>query len=172
MESVIAKRPLVKIGSEFGRLRVIGQPFNVRVGSELRRMQHVVCECECKEIVVAQCSVLTIGRLLSCGCYHSDELKARNLKHGLAPRGGSKPYDTWIHIRERCLDPRHRKFSRYGGRGISICDEWRESPVAFCEWALANGWSADLQIDRIDNEGNYEPSNCRFVTHAENQRNR
>jgi hypothetical protein len=166
-------RAIVNVGDKFGRLKIIGQPFYVRVGSQRKRMQHAVCECECGKTIAARCSILKIGRLLSCGCYHSDELKARNTTHGLAPRtDGPKPYDTWCHIRERCLDPRGKYFHRYGGRGIRVCDEWVDDPVAFCEWALANGWKPKLQIDRIDNNGNYEPDNCRFVTHAENQRNR
>lgn len=174
MTSVIATRPVVHVGDKFGRLSVIGRPFFVRVGSGHKRMQHAVCECECGKKVIARCSVLKIGRLLSCGCYHSDELAARNRKHGLAERrkGVSKPYDTWTHMRERCLNPRHSKYHRYGGRGITICDEWRDDPVAFCAWATANGWQPGLQLDRINNDGNYEPGNCRFVTHAENQRNR
>jgi len=172
MTSLVAKRPLVNIGDTFGRLCVIGKPFNVRVGSAQKRMQHCVCQCECKAILVARCSVMKIGRLVSCGCYHSDELTERNTKHGLAPRGQKKPYDNWIHMRERCLDPRHTCWNRYGGRGIKICEEWIDSPEVFCEWALANGWQPGLHLDRIDNNGNYEPSNCRFVTHAENQKNR
>lgn len=171
MESVLATRPVVNVGDEFERLSVIGKPFNVRVGSASKRMQHAVCRCRCGQIVVARCSVLKIGRLLSCGCFHADELKQRNYKHGLAPRGIRKPYDHWCHMRERCLDESHSKYHRYGGRGITICPEW-ESPVAFCEWAMANGWEPGLQLDRINNSGNYEPTNCRFVTHAENQRNR
>lgn len=173
MESVLAKRPVVNRGDKFKRLTVIGRPFNVRVGTAQKRMQHAVCRCECGAVIVARCSILKIGRLYSCGCYHSDELRERNTKHGLAPRSKEpKPYDTWIHIRERCYDPRHKSYKHYGGRGIEVCDEWRDTPEAFCKWAEENGWSPDLTIDRIDNEGNYEPGNCRFVTQAENNRNR
>lgn len=172
MVSLVAKRPVVNVGDEFTRIRVIGSPFNVRVGSANKRMQHAVCQCECGEVLVARCSVLKIGRLHSCGCYQSDVTAARNFKHGLAPRKVPKPYNTWCHIRERCLDPNYPYWHRYGGRGIKVCDEWRDSPEAFCKWAIENGWQPDLTIDRIDNNGNYEPSNCRFVTQAENNRNR
>lgn len=172
MVSLVAKRPVVNVGEEFERLRVIGEPFNVRVGSGQKRMQHAVCMCRCGQVLVARCSVLKIGRLLSCGCYHSDELAERNYKHGLAPRGVPKPYNTWIHIRERCTDPRNKYWHRYGGRGITVCKQWMDSAEAFCSWAIANGWRPELTIDRIDNDGNYEPTNCRFVTHAENNRNR
>jgi hypothetical protein len=72
---------------------------------------------------------------------------------------------------ERCIRPATNSFSRYGGRGISICDEWRNDFVSFYSWAISHGWSDGLQIDRINNDGNYEPSNCRFVTNKENCRN-
>jgi hypothetical protein len=73
---------------------------------------------------------------------------------------------------QRCENPRHVGWHRYGGRGISICPEWRSSRKAFFDWALANGYQHGLQIDRINNDGNYEPANCRFVTRSVNSQNR
>jgi hypothetical protein len=72
---------------------------------------------------------------------------------------------------DRCENPRNSAWHRYGGRGISVCADWHSIQI-FTDWALANGYRRDLEIDRIDNDGTYEPNNCRFVTHAENMRNR
>lgn len=81
-------------------------------------------------------------------------------------------FGLWETMRSRCNNPNREKYGDYGGRGIEVCDEWNRSAEAFCEWALANGYKDGLQIDRIDNNGNYEPSNCRFVTPKTNSRNK
>lgn len=83
-----------------------------------------------------------------------------------------KLFGIWETMRSRCNNPNRERYGDYGGRGIEVCDEWNLSAESFCEWALANGYKDGLQIDRIDNNGNYEPSNCRFVTPKENSRNR
>ncbi len=90
------------------------------------------------------------------------------IKHGLS---GSKLYKVWVSIKFRCTNPKHRDFHRYGGRGIRYCPEW-EKFIPFMEWALANGYQEGLEIDRIDNDGNYEPSNCRWITRQKNSLNR
>ena len=78
---------------------------------------------------------------------------------------------VWTAMRTRCLNPNHDNYHNYGGRGITICDEWNNHGAGpFVDWALANGWRKGLQLDRIDNEGNYEPSNCHFVTPIQNAR--
>lgn len=76
------------------------------------------------------------------------------------------------HMKDRCYNPRNKSYTSYGGRGISICDEWLSDYMAFESWALSHGWVEGLAIDRIDNNGNYSPGNCRFVTAAENNQNR
>ncbi len=80
-------------------------------------------------------------------------------------------HTTWTSMKQRCLDKNHNKYHRYGGRGITVCNEWKGF-VNFREWALKNGYSDDLTIDRINNDGNYEPSNCQFITSLENSRKR
>lgn len=76
------------------------------------------------------------------------------------------------HIIRRCTDPEFQDFRNYGGRGITVCEEWMRNPQSFVDWAFAHGWKRGLQIDRIDNDGPYSPINCRWVTSAENNRNR
>jgi len=80
-------------------------------------------------------------------------------------------YKVWSAIRERCINKNCSTYEYYGGRGIDICNDWLNNPRAFIEWALCHGWEKGLQIDRIDNDGNYQPSNCRFVTRGDNARN-
>ena len=75
-------------------------------------------------------------------------------------------------MKERCYDPKSRSYKDYGARGIQICDEWLNDPNSFVKWALENGYEPGLSIDRIDNDGNYKPENCRWVTLAENNQNR
>lgn len=77
-------------------------------------------------------------------------------------------HKTWTNIKRRCSDKNNDNFMYYGGRGISVCDEWKNDFRKFAEWAMENGYDDSLYIDRIDNDGNYEPNNCQFVTHKEN----
>jgi len=103
----------------------------------------------------------------SCGCQKDEHKKS----HG---DGTSKNrlYRCWKSIKCRCLTKSTTRYDRYGGRGITMCKEWVESFAAFRSWALKNGYEETLTIDRTDNDGNYEPSNCRWVTKRENNRNR
>lgn len=99
--------------------------------------------------------------------------------HGLSTNGG-RIYQLWKSIKYRCYNKNSRDYQRYGGRGIKMCDEWLNNPKAFCDWALANGYKEEktdkglniLTIDRIDVNGDYEPSNCRFITNAEQAKNK
>lgn len=93
--------------------------------------------------------------------------------HGYARQGDQHPlYRVWNGMICRCETPSSGGYENYGGRGIMVCDEWRHDFVAFKEWAMANGWKKGLHIDRKDNDGNYSPDNCRFVTAAVNARNK
>lgn len=90
-------------------------------------------------------------------------------EHGMIK---SQLYAIWAHIKNRCLNPNDKGYKNYGGRGIKICAQWIESFTAFADWANKNGYEKGLEIDRINNNGNYEPLNCRFVKNIVNQRNR
>lgn len=122
------------------------------------------CKCSCgKEINVDYLS-LTKGYTRSCGC-----LKRYNTKHNLV---NTKLYNVWTDIRQRCLNIKNPNYKNYGGRGITICKSWAIDFKNFYDWALANGYKEGLTIDRIDVNGNYEPSNCRWATMKEQSRNK
>ena len=93
-------------------------------------------------------------------------------KNGRGQWRATPLYQVWLDIKKRCLNANHAHYLAYGGRGISICEEWLHDSQAFLQWAVANGYRKGLQIDRIFNNGNYTPSNCRFVTPRENSSNR
>lgn len=99
--------------------------------------------------------------LASCGCLEEKRL------HGDTK---ARLYNVWVKMKQRCTDSKSHAYKRYGGRGISICDQWMDYRN-FKKWATNNGYSDKLQIDRINNDGNYEPGNCRFVTGTVNMRN-
>lgn len=90
-------------------------------------------------------------------------------KHG---KTETKLYKTWFNMKHRCYYPKSSHFEKYGGRGITVCDEWRKSFSAFEAWALSNGYKEGLSLDRIDGNGNYEPNNCRWADMTTQIRNR
>lgn len=99
--------------------------------------------------------------------YHSG-LRNPNYRTGLAATGvRSSLYNSWQNMKARCTNPKHPKYHRYGGRGITVCPEWNDIR-GFAAWAYSAGWAAGLQIDRVDNDGNYDPSNCHWVSASVN----
>ena len=90
-------------------------------------------------------------------------------RHGMKH---TRIYETWCGMKKRCYNPNSKSYKDYGERGIVVCDEWKNDFLSFYNWSVQNGYGENLQIDRIDTNGNYEPSNCRWITHAEQQRNR
>lgn len=153
-------------GVRFGRLVAIERAGKSKSGNSLW-----LCKCECGKEVVVNISNLRNGHTQSCGCYASELRKHRKTRttHGMSY---SRLYRIWKGIKQRCNDPKCTGYQHYGGKGISICDEWKNSFEAFDEWATANGYTDDLTIDRIDPNGNYEPSNCRWADTKEQSRNK
>lgn len=161
----MSKRNLV--GQRFGRLLVLHETGKSRNG-------HTVwhCRCDCGNDVGVVGYSLISGCTKSCGCYNRERVIERNTTHGMNRRGKRHPvYMTWANILQRCENPNDTQYKNYGARGIKVCTEWHEF-IPFHDWAMANGWQRGVSIDRIDNNGNYEPDNCRWVTAKEQARNK
>ena len=108
------------------------------------------------------------GDTKSCGCYNKRRVSETHKTHGLK---STRLYRIWRAIKTRVLNPKNERYGDYGGRGIKVCDEWKNDFMPFYNWAMSNGYSDELSIDRIDNDGNYEPSNCRWATPTIQNRN-
>lgn len=133
--------------------------------------------CDCGNMVILSLDSVKAGGTKSCGCWRREASRINNTTHGESHSGtgkgkASRLYGIWLQMKRRCDLPTVAAYPRYGGRGISVCKEWSESFEAFRDWALDNGYSEKLTIDRRDNDGHYEPDNCRWVTHKVQANNR
>lgn len=155
-------------GRKFTRLTVMKRAEN-KVGKDGRSRVMWECKCDCGKTVAVDSANLTCGKTMSCGCLQAELLSKRRRSHGDTE---TRLYRIWQQMKNRCNNPNVIAYPQYGGRGICVCDEWMHDFVAFKEWSVANGYTDKLTIDRINNDGNYCPDNCRWVTAAVQANNR
>lgn len=156
-----ANRQIAK-GTKFGALTTVGETF---VRGKTRRVE---CVCTCGARKVVRVDHLLDGTTLSCGCQKAAGVSKARTIHG---EWTTKLWGHWSAMRRRCNTASTGNYSLYGGRGIGVCDEWKDY-LAFREWALANGYDDSLSLDRVDVNGDYCPENCRWVSAQEQSWNR
>lgn len=147
------------IGKKFSRLTIVGEAgaYADKKG-RVRRAVECLCDCGTRDIYLL--TSLTSGNTKSCGCLNFETRLTSRKTHG----GSKHPlYKVWSLMKCRCYNPTTPDYRYYGERGITICNEWLNSFQQFFDWAIENGWAKSLVIDRIDNDGSYNPINCRFV---------
>lgn len=151
--------------ARFGARTVIGDLFSRGLGR-----WYAVTRCDCGTIDVIDTGELTQGRSRQCKSCRGRKAKKDRYKHGFGLFNDREPlYAVWIQMRARCNCKNSKSYYRYGGRGILVCSEWDDYTV-FRRWAMQSGYSPGLTIDRIDNDGNYEPGNCRWLTKSEHSK--
>lgn len=153
-------------GQKFGRLTVIRS-----AGTQNNRAMWL-CRCECGKELIVEGHKLRNGNTKSCGCYQRDRAKESQTRHN---GSSSRLYGVWACMVQRCTNPNNNSYKRYGARGIKVCNDWLDFGK-FQEWAMANGYNPNAKrnectLDRINNNGNYESSNCRWITHKEQTHN-
>ena len=151
-------------GKKFGRLTVIEKTDKRVSGCVVWR-----CVCDCGNECFIIGSNLTRGNTMSCGCLAKELISKVNYKHG---QNNTKIHSIYDNMKSRCYNENTESYSLYGGRGITVCDEWLNDFQVFYDWAMANGYRDGLSIDRINNDEGYYPENCRWVTVKEQANNR
>jgi len=162
------------IGKRFNRLTVLCEVHR----DDPNYQRYAKCKCDCGKITIVNLALLKLGHTKSCGCLHSESatkqaklLHVQNTRHGMAKKGKVHPlYRVYRNMIDRCYRKKHKQYENYGGRGIKVCKHWLNCFENFRNWALPR-WKEGLVLDRIDNDGDYLPSNCRFTTYVVSNNN-
>lgn len=158
-------------GKLFGLLTVVERVPNPKNSQSLWK-----CRCKCGNTTFVLKSHLKNGDTVSCGCYRRNRMKKdKHTIHGICIDGNqnaNRIYHIWNGMLSRCYNQKSHDWERYGGKGITICTEWKNDFPCFYKWAMANGYKSNLSIDRKDNSKGYSPNNCRWSTSKEQANNR
>lgn len=149
-------------GKRFGKLVAIKRGED-ELRKDGRHNSTFICQCDCGNIVRVVSSRLKSGNTQSCGCLHKQKTSEINKSHGMR---NTRIYGIWCRMKQRCYNPNSIDYKEYGGRGISVAEEWKNSFENFMEWSVISGYSDNLTIDRKDNERGYSPDNCQWVSRS------
>lgn len=152
------------LNQKFGKLTVIEL-----LADRTHKERHWKCICDCGNEYIAKSSSLVHGKATQCRSCSVKQISEANTKHGCEPK---RLHEIYTNMKTRCHNPNYSLYHRYGGRGIKVCSEWDKSYSAFREWAFSSGYSDELSLDRIDNDGDYCPENCKWSTNVEQANNR
>lgn len=157
-------------GQRFGRLTAIKKTGTYISPSGAKKIQWL-CKCDCGAEIVAIAADLRSGHTNSCGCYQKERTSEASKTHGMRY---TAIYHVWSAMKDRCGNPRNKRYEDWGGRGITVCDEWKNDFQAFYDYVskLPHFGEAGYSLDRINNDGNYEPNNVRWATRIEQNSNK
>ena len=153
------------IGKVFGLLTVEKYLFKKTLSDNRHYSHYFLCRCSCGNEKICTISNLKNNHIKSCGCIKNKDKITHN-------KTKTRLYHTWANMKARCFNVNNPRYKDYGGRGISMCDEWNNSFINFYNWSIQNGYKSSLSIDRINNDLGYFPNNCRWATAKEQANNR